>query len=191
MQNHWKQSDHASAIPQFGLSLDQDAIDAAKADLEEQCNARCLFLAERATRLEPKDVRWWRMRALLQFDPNNREPRQADWLETLDECSRHDPENALYDYLAALQMWTSSAEYDWPDDKNWPEDEYRLLVEDSDVFEQGCSRFDAGQSRPFVAIGEDGFPAVTDFLSSSGLPKVDQAEVAVSRMVAFDEHGIA
>ncbi|MFT5301550.1 MAG: hypothetical protein ACI814_002356, partial [Mariniblastus sp.] len=183
MQHYVKQSDHTSTLPRFGLSLDQDAIDAEESRFENQCRARCLALAEHATSLNPADVRWWRMRALLQFDPNNQDPRHAKVLEILDECSRHDPNNALYDYLAALQLWTNSAEYDWPDEEEWPDDEWRLQLRDSEMFEHGNDRFDAGQAKDFVAIGEDGFPAVTDFLNSSRLPKIDQVEVAVSRLI--------
>ena len=185
IQNHLQQSEHAAALPQFGLSLNQEAIDAAKAAFEEQCHTRCLSLANRATKIEPTDERWWRMRALLQFNPDTQEPRHEHWLATLDECSANDPENALYDYLAALSLWTSSADYDWPDEDGWPEDEFRLTVRNPKIFEQGIRRFNNGQSKLYVAIGEDGFPAVAGFLNSTRLPKVDQAEIAVSRMVTY------
>ena len=58
---------------------------------------------------KPEDVRWWRLRALLLVSNNlygsQNEPRDPDWLNILEQCKSHDPDNALYDYLAAWQFW--------------------------------------------------------------------------------------
>ncbi|MCY2966959.1 MAG: hypothetical protein NT069_25555 [Planctomycetota bacterium] len=70
-------------------------------------------LAERATRLAPTDPSTWRARALLTRSPTDRiEPAQAisDYLSRLDECRRHDPDNALYDYLEADLHWNHAVD---------------------------------------------------------------------------------
>jgi hypothetical protein len=187
MQNYFKQQDAASMLPPgFGVTLDQDAIQAAKSEFETKCRDRCLALAERATELNPTDVRWWRMRALLQQHPETHAPRHDGWLTVLDECSRHDPDNALYDYMAALYFWNEGAEYDWPiDDPNWPEDELRLIIKDADLFQRGIDRFEQGQKKGYLAVGEAGLPAVAHVLDASRIPKIDQAEVGVNRSLSL------
>ena len=40
--------------------------------------------------------------------------RVPDWLAVLRECQRHDPDNALYDYLAAQHYWKDAIRYDVP-----------------------------------------------------------------------------
>ena len=72
-------------------------------------------MAAKATELQPKEPRWWRLRALLLFDCQpylNRETaaRLPDWLDVLQKCREHDPGNALYDYLAAWLHWRESVD---------------------------------------------------------------------------------
>ncbi len=215
MQNHWRQSKHALMFPQSGLELDEEAISDAKAEFRDKCVDRCLEMARTATQLDATDVRWWRMRALLLFEGDTLysgvefEPRREDWLTILDECKRHDPENALYDYLAALQLWNTSASYDWPaasagqlagaprifgtyennvdedstDESDEDDESWILTIRDPDEFAVGLERFLAAQQLPFLAIGEAGYPSVPDFLEHSRLRKTDQVEFAVSRLV--------
>ncbi len=184
MNNYVKQSNHASSFPRFGMTLDYDAIRVAKAEFQNKCSDRCLLLAARATELEPNDVRWWRMRALLLFGEDD-EPRSDDWLEILEACGRHDPDNALYDYLAAQQLWSEAAEYDMSFDNDAMHGKWQLKVDDAELFQQGLDYFKRGQTKSQLAIGEMGYPCVTDFLSRSQVRKTDQAEVAVSRLVTY------
>lgn len=217
MQDHVRQNEFAHAFPQMGLELDEDAISAAKAKFRDECLARCLDLAKRATQLQPADVRWWRMRALLMFEGDSLysgqefEARDAGWLEVLDKCKTQDPDNALYDYIAALQLWNESASYDWPvepDDQSasdeWQDGTYEqeaddnsqdepaddndywiLTVQDADGFASATRRFLEAQRKPYLAIGEEGYPSIAEFLAKSRIRKSDQAEVAVSRLVTF------
>ncbi len=128
LSNHWEESGLGTTIPAIALQMDEDAVKAAAEKFRQRCLNRCLLLAKRATEAEPNDVRWWRMRALLLFDGapfwgrQGFEPRCDDWLDILDSCSRHDPENALYDYLAAFQLWKQAAAYDWPGSSDLPTD---------------------------------------------------------------------
>jgi hypothetical protein len=188
--NHMRQSQFASFL-QMGIELDEKTITVMKSRFRERCRSRCLDLAARTTEKEPTDVRWWRMRALLLFEGDTLwsgqdfEPRVNDWLKILDECTIHDPDNALYDYLAALQLWNQSAAFDLPEGDGSTDDKWLLTVGDENMFALGLQRFLEGQEKTFLAIGEDGFPAIAEFMELSGLRKVDQAENAVNRLVTF------
>ncbi|MEX2316801.1 MAG: hypothetical protein WD669_06595 [Pirellulales bacterium] len=168
----------------LGIVPDQEAIAAAKAQFEGKCAERCLSLAVRACELKPDEPSFWRMRALLLFDPDTNKPRDPAWLSAIDECARHDPDNALYDYLAARGLWTQSAEYDV--DFNAPPDPpWMPKVHDAETFQRGVDRFELGQRKPVLAIGEKGLSAVAQFLKYTQLPIVEQDDVAVSRLVTF------
>jgi len=190
MEHYWRQEDELIAVPQFALRLDEDRIAKAKKQFREACTERCLAYAARATKLAPNDLRWWRMRALLLFEGDSVfsdqefEPRSPDWQQILQECSQHDPENALYDYLMAMQLWNQSAAYDWPADLNLPE-RWQLSIKSPERFAEGERLFDEGQNKQVLAIGEVGYPAIAEFLSLSGLKKQDQLDVALSRLVTF------
>jgi len=182
MSNHLKQAGFA---PFPALTVDYDAVAAASLQFEVKCRARCLALAQRATELDPTDVRWWRIRALLQFGEDVK-PRNGAWIEVLDDCADHDPDNALYDYLAAQQFWAEGADHDLLYDDEWPEGKRRLIVKDAELFRQGIDRFERGQMKPYLAAGEHALEAVAHFLSLSQVSKADQAEqaeIATSRTV--------
>lgn len=182
---HITQKDLGSGIrvPDVGY----EAIQTLSSRFEAECRERCLQLAKRATELEPDDIRWWRMRAQLLFvgdlmaTPGG-EPRDTAWREVLDECSQHDPDNALYDYLAARALWDKSAEVDWFAGEGG-ESVAQITINDKTSLEEGIDRFEAGQKKSILAIGEAGFPAIAEFLARSGLTKNDQAEVAWYRLV--------
>lgn len=92
------------------------AINASISTFDSLCHPRCLALAQKATELEPNELRWWRLRAALLFVGQRYDERQSlnrvpDWLAVLEECRRHDPNNALYDYLAASHYWMNALDY--------------------------------------------------------------------------------
>ena len=177
-----KQGDSLTAT---GLDAIESEAIAANEIFRQRCLERCLTLAKRATEIEPDDLRWWRMRALLLFDGEyygsgrRFEPRHEDWLDILELCSQRDPDNALYDYLAALQLWQIAASYEWSEDQ----DRWVLAISDADLFAEGTERFLAGQAKPFLTIGEAGAPAIADFLAKTQLRVTDQAHVATQRML--------
>lgn len=182
---HLKQSEFATIAPQFGMSLDFDAIHRAEDEFELMCRDRCLELAARATSLEPHDVRWWQARALLLFRVHSGgadwEARQDSWSEVLDDCARHDPDNSLYDYLATLQLWQRAGSLEWEDDG------YGFDVQDHEMFLEGLQRLETAQSKPLLLFGESGFTAVTKFLRCSSLSQLNQADVASHRLTSFRE----
>ena len=166
-----------------GWEPDYEAIDALCDDFESLCREECLAKIEKATRLDESNVELWRARALLlfrtmEFTDTGEEPRRDDWLAVLDSCAKHDPENALYDYLAALCLWTSSAEYEWVDDG------YVLKMKDEEVFERGNARFASGLAKSCLKSGMEGYAATLAFLDETSVPKTDHADIAGSRQIA-------
>ena len=207
MQNYLKPNDYPKAFPSMGIKPDIEAIAQATAEFRERCLPRCLELARRATELEPQNVDWWRMRALLEFEGDqvmsglDFAPREADWLQVLEECQQHDPDNALYDYLAAYGLWEQAASYDafFPEDATLDEEFQRidkqtkglastvcwtLTIHDEAAFHQACKRFEAGQQKPYLAFGEAGTPCVAELVSQSGAKQSDWPIVATNRLIS-------
>ena len=131
------------------------------------------------------------MRALLLFEGDTLwsgwdfEPRTENWNEILDECIAHDGDNALYDYLAALTLWKQSAEYDYDIPAGQQGGQYTLNIKDEARFALGTERFRRGQNRKYLAIGEDGYATIAEFLSLCHLSKNEQSGTALSRLVTF------
>lgn len=183
MKRHIKPPSPGSPVTRTDPQAFGETLRQANAHFEQRCRAKRLEAAARATKLEPTDVRWWRMRAILLFTADDVIPRTADWDSVLLAGAQHDPDNALYDYLAALHYWKQSASYDPdPDAPNGP---WRLQVTDAAQLEKGTERFLRGQTKPYLAIGEAGYPAIADMLAQTSLRKDDQAEVALSRRVTY------
>jgi hypothetical protein len=161
--------------------LDNDAINVLAETFESLCRDECLNQIETAIRLDSDNVEVWRQRALLLFQTSymgsDMQPRRDDWLSVLDECAKHDPNNALYDYLAALQLWTSAAEYGWEDGGE------TLTLKDEEAFHQADVRFSAGLAKPHLKFGDAGYPATMAFLSESSINRPDHLTAAGSRQI--------
>ena len=172
--------DFGAGIPPVP-DLDYDAIRALCSQFEDKCQSRCLALAARATELEPDDVRWWRMRAFLLFSDEGK-PRNDHWRDLLKECSQRDPENALYNYLAARALWDEALELDFVEGDDG-DSIAKVKTQNQELYEEGNRWFEQGQKKTVLAIGEAGYPAISDFLSRTRLSRTAQAEVAVHRNV--------
>ena len=171
----------SDVVPGFGLipELDEDAIDRALHAFHAKTDQRCLALAARAAELEPDNPRWRRLYALLQFrdDPLSwdRGPRTPAWSEVL-KCARHDPENALYDYLAACHLWEESA------DLEVDLDGWRLEVDDSEQFSLGVKRFEEGLRKRDLHLRCEEASLVARFLGYATMASpADRLAVARSR----------
>ncbi|MEO1528661.1 MAG: hypothetical protein AAFX06_24840, partial [Planctomycetota bacterium] len=170
-------------LPGIGASpqLDWDRAQIAENRFEKSCRERCLELAKQATEQDPDNVDWWRLRALLLWCypvfSSDDGPRAENWDEVLAEASRHDPGNALYDYLAAHFDWASSLEIDFGII------DVGLVVNDRERFERGVRRFEQGQRKRFLVIGDAGFRAVERFLHQSSAPLTEHEKVANSRLI--------
>lgn len=173
----------AQVFPQAALGVDQDRIREEEAKFEAACHDKCLALARRATELDPDDVRWWRMRALLlfkyEFGEGESQSRSSNWQEILAESQRHDPENALYDYLAAREYWRQSAKVEWKETEDRP----AIHVLDADRFALGDRHFRDAQQRPTFSAGESGWKGVGNFLKHSRTAPHDQSSVAIDRLI--------
>ncbi|MCX7427991.1 MAG: hypothetical protein NTW96_20475 [Planctomycetia bacterium] len=158
--------------------LDVLAIRRAKDAFRRQCHRRCLELAATAARLDPTNVQWWRLYAVLLYRRSwycdDATPCDPDWLSTLDECARHDPDNALYDYLAARFCWRAAAEVVVSDAKRG------LVIKDAEKFRQAIRRFEQGKAKPYFSVGDADSAAVADFLTHTRTPLRDH-ECIVNR----------
>jgi tetratricopeptide (TPR) repeat protein len=150
----------------------------AEEAFEKRCGSRCLETADKAVKLDPENVDWWRLRAWLAFHESlyssaiaHDDPRG---IEILEECARRDPDNALYDYLAANYYFKIGARLD----------DIKLVVEDAKMYQKGMECFERGQAKPHCTVGDAGFTATADFLALSGLPIVDQPDVVNSRKMS-------
>ncbi len=144
---------------------------------EEACRSRRRELAERATRLEPENVDWWRMRAMLEtysdyypfyhVEPPSHGP---EWFDMLEECARHDPDNALYDYIAAVHLYATSTNLDVND---------HVVVKNPIGYELAGERFAAAQKKEFFTVGRPDLPALAALLRHSVVPYAHQGDIAV------------
>ena len=167
----------APFFPEVAASLDlppllpdQEFIDAAEEGYEAKCRAKCLAMAARATELAPGDRRTWQSRALLLGNTFSHTGKRLDdpaWLQALDECMRHDPDNALYDYLAAQSLWEGVLDCDFPGgEPKWRITDPRRGVEAQE-------RFDRGQEKR-LTVDEGVSPVLDRFLRRSAVPRPDR-----------------
>lgn len=161
----------------WGVDVDHDAIQQAEDKFEELCRKRCLALAAKATELEPSNVNWWRCRALIQFQESweGLTPRNSDWQEATEECARHEPDNALYDYLMAWYLWQTSSERDYDVHP------IRLTITDSERFGQGVDYLERGVRKSRFVVDDPELAALARFVALSRLPLLEHAEVFADR----------
>jgi hypothetical protein len=163
--------------------LNVKEIASAEEQFEAICNARCMHFAELATTHDAANVLYWRSRALLVSKGSTHFATQplriSDPLPLWKECAKHDPSNALYDYLAARHISGSACHIDYPEDKN----ETLLVVDDADLFAKCLRHLDQALQKPLFAIGEGALPAMNEILAASGLSLDSQVRIALSRSV--------
>ncbi|WP_298868473.1 hypothetical protein [uncultured Gimesia sp.] len=159
---------------------DHETVEAMEDDFEPQAREACLEQSKLATQLDPENKYLWRNRALLLFQlqktqqqPIKLIPRQQDWQAVLDECTRHDPENALYDYLAALHLWSISSEI--------KPDSPQINILDPSQYQQSRQKLNAGLQKKFLDTGYTGEAATLAFLSQIGISINYQISMAESR----------
>ncbi|MCX7428117.1 MAG: hypothetical protein NTW96_21115 [Planctomycetia bacterium] len=181
----WRHTKPKSTGTGVGASpdLDVDVVTQAENVFEQRCKCRCVELAAAAARLEPANVQWSRLYALLLYRQSlysdDDSPRDPDWVNVLDECARHDPDNALYDYLAARFYWDAAADADYSGTEG------RLVIKDAEKFKQGILRFERGQAKRCFAVGDGGFTVVADFLSHTPIPVADRERIVNSGRFFF------
>ncbi len=167
-------NNHSVVIPQW----DNKVIARAINEFHARCRAKCLALAAKATELQPKETRWRRLRAFLLFigDPFSGcegASRVPDWLRVLQQCRDHDPDNALYDYLAAWQYWGESVD----------QGELAMPIIDRVKFDLGTEYFLRGQRKRFFAVGGGEWPLVIGAIRRMSLLRCEYYDVAGGRFM--------
>lgn len=181
---HQKDVDSYSKASWFPLSLKYnlkfESINEMVEDFEKVCDPACLSMIEKATELEEDNPEVWRNRALLLFkrgqNVSRMQPRVSNWMKVLESCKEHDPQNALYDYLIALQLWNQSASYEF--EENFDDDDfyYLLTINDQPLFEQGNHHFQLGQRKELLSYGRIAYTSSGKFLEHTGLPTTQVLE---------------
>jgi len=137
----------------------------------------CLELAARATELEPENRENWRQRALLLSDPYRGKSESRDRLTALEKAISHDPDNALYDYAAAVLLWDASARWDYDGTG------MVVVVEDAEMFADGKKWFERGLRKKFFVGPCDGNAAIADFLDGTSLSRVEATNASLTRSI--------
>ena len=172
--------EYPDSPPLLFPEMNWDTVARAFDDFDDLCLAKCLASIQRAIELDPANVEVWRARALLLFrssDSQSDEPRRADWMAVLDECVAHDPDNALYHYLAAAHNWKKSAI------RRWDAGSDVLEVTDRDGFERGNQQFAMGLTKSRLMFGADGYADMMSFVERSTLSKMDRLSAAEGREI--------
>ena len=169
------------------VEVDSERVSEEVNDFEGKAGQKCIEIAELATRLAPDEVQGWRTRAMLQFQsPLTAEPkpRDEDWRVTLKAAAVRDPNNALYDYLAADQLWTESTSHDFSND------DVQLIVRDAERFAECSAYFEQGQMKGFPREPELDWQAVVGFLTRSNVPLHEHPEFINNRLIQARETGL-
>ncbi|WP_339727244.1 hypothetical protein [uncultured Gimesia sp.] len=184
------------------LGSEHETVEARENDFELRTRKACLKQSELATQLDPENKYLWRNRALLLFQFQNNAwnpsvfysphsiakknwlelykfiPRTENWQAILDECAQHDPENALYDYLAAIYLSSVSTQ------KN---SLWQTEILDHPKYKLAQHRLRAGLKKPFLKTGFTGQAATFAFLSHTTFTMNQQLQMAESRKNNFRE----
>lgn len=151
-------------IPPF--EFDQEAVALAEAQFEQAVWYRRHELVTRAVELDPSDKEVWRARALMTFSgvrhSESWAPRTPHWKEVLEECRTHDPENALYDTIEALQDFRTSATFVFGTEF------HTLLVHDPAGVEAARARVDRLRLSPSIQFAEEQTSYSWRFLETIG-----------------------
>lgn len=172
--------------PQFAhmrREIDQETVRRLCEEYESRCGEKCLAIIEAAVKLSPEDVELRRTQALLLFRSEylsmELKARSDNWLDILDECARIDSQNALYDYLVAMELWSSSANYKYDSDL----DGYVLQINNQEMLARGNERLKVGLSKPNLKFGTEGYIATLAFLDKTDLSKPECLEIAENRLI--------
>jgi hypothetical protein len=172
---------HARRMGSLMPEWDREVIDCELATFEAQCSAQCLAMATKATELQPKEVRWWRLRGTLLFGGGKPGVRVPDWLGVLRQCQQHDPDNALYDYLAASHYWDEAVK----------PNQMGMSIVDQAKYDLGMKCFFPGQQKPFCAGSGGSGALLLDMLRRSDLPRIEYSAVASGRSRSSYVVGVA
>jgi hypothetical protein len=146
-----------------------------EADVNKESIKACREMAARAVAVAPEDVKLRRVQAMLlartAFHQGKPLAHDDEALAALDACRERDPENALYDYLFAVDCWMSIADVGYWDGA------WRYRVKDGARFAQGWASFDAGQAKPYLLLPEDIDALLNRFLKLADITNAERATI--------------
>lgn len=151
---------------------------------ERELQAKRVELLEQAIKQEPTNLNWRRVRAILLLRPSLmygwENPRDENWKQVLQQCAAADPENALYDYIAAAISWDQSSVLSVsPTYSGGGYVEHnQLTIEDAELYARGNNFFDAAQQKPFCASGDVDTGAILKFLALADVTAEDRVTIA-------------
>ncbi|MCH7727628.1 MAG: hypothetical protein IH991_14265, partial [Planctomycetes bacterium] len=127
--------------------------------------------------------------ALLLFPPDDffRDlggPRSAEWLNVLEEASRHDPDNALYDYLAAIHLWRASVEYDFH--PHYDRGLREVEIMNQELFRRAMEFAKRGPSKPFLTAGFALDSVKHEFVRFARVSSVEASHIVMGRNEAAE-----
>ena len=186
LYRHLRQQTVGQTTLSLGPMLDEHAVERAEGEFETQCRDKCLALARRATEIAPDEVHWWRLRALLQCTGKDLSMRHESSFDVWKECLRHDPDNALYDYLIAVAYLNKGAKRDFDPNSM----EMIWIISDPSEIQNAVEHFEQGQKKSYLALGEAGISSILELLAHSKVPKVEQVDICRSRLLSIRESGL-
>jgi hypothetical protein len=151
---------------------------------DRECRSQSLTMTSRATEIQQANACWWRLRALLQAPIFQFElylvsqECKADWLNTIEQCIIHDPDNALYDYLAAWQLFYDSTEDGF------------TIITDKQKYAKAIYYWQKGLKNQPI-LGTDASSAVRSFLSRSIADCFDENDIAATREITSRFESVA
>ncbi|MCY2968941.1 MAG: hypothetical protein NT069_35835 [Planctomycetota bacterium] len=143
------------------------------------CEKRSIELAIRATQLAPNDVQIWRNWAEFLLGPGLPDARGEldNVLLLLSEGAERDPDNALYDYTAALLMWENSSRTVTVVSPADVHEQIGLVaIEDDELFLRGNEAFERGLVKHQLAFSNTRGRDFHNLLRESSLPAGYQSE---------------
>lgn len=154
--------------------VDYESLQREENKVQRKCNARSRELASLAHSSDPANVELLQLYAMVDWERSAESERLLskldNQLELLEEYAARDPENGLYDYIAALYCWSTAGEINKATG---------VFVENRNqaVFERGSQYFERGLKKPLLSMGFTEHEVVMRFLEHTSLPKIQQAAI--------------
>jgi hypothetical protein len=136
-------------------------------------------LAAKATEIEPKNLDWWRLRAMrmgfgAEYNPNSSgDPPRPLATSVLREAAERDRDNALYEYLLGYdcyaRAWGPTHPVEVPGTP-LPPPQWATLIEDPKAFAEAKTHYQAALSKPLLATGQKGHGVAQRVLASTAGP---------------------
>ncbi len=133
-------------------------------EVQQELWSTSLQLAALATEREPRNVDWWRLRARL-AGTDRWSSLDDDWTRVFVEAAKHDPDNALYDYLAAYNIGWNTVRMANATGRQSP------FIVEWEKFDKAGEFVANGLVKSVVACPNDQLPLILCFMEHSRQPR--------------------